>query len=340
MATIYDVAKKANVSAMTVSRVINNHPSIKEETRKRVEKAIKELDYIPNRSAQSLISKDSKLLSLIVTDVSNPFFTSIARGAEDKAHEEGFQLVFSNTDENIEKESSYIKSAVSRGIDGMLLTPAGDASTKNVEALTRHHIPFVLIDRDVEAIDTDIVIGDNVDGTNKLLNHLYELGHERIGFVTGPATVSNVREREGAYVDFLKKHQLPINENWMFRTDLRKVKTSTYIKTLLTMPKESQPTAIYCSSNFLAVDLVNNLHVFGIRVPDDISVVCYDDPHPMPLHNSFFTVVNQPAYQFGYKGMEMLINRIENKEAKQSQKIIYLPELIIRRSSKNLNYDS
>ncbi|MRH41065.1 LacI family DNA-binding transcriptional regulator [Aquibacillus halophilus] len=337
MATIYDVAKRANVSAMTVSRVINNGSSIKESTRLRVEKAIKELDYIPNRSAQSLISKDTKLLSLLITDVANPFFTSIARGAEDKAHEKGYQLVFSNSDENIEKETSYIRSAVSRGIDGMLLTPSGDFSIQNINILTKYKIPFVLVDRSLKGIESDIVHGDNSDGTKKLMDHLFENGHRTIGFVTGPSSISNVRERGDAYKQFIKDNKLPFNEKWTFQTDLARMQTLSYINLLLEASKEDRPTAILCSNNFLAADLVNNMNKMGLHVPDDISVVCFDDPHAIQMPNSFFTVVNQPAYKFGYTGMEMLIDRIEGKSGKEHKEIVYDTELIIRQSTKKIN---
>ncbi|SES75167.1 LacI family transcriptional regulator [Salinibacillus kushneri] len=337
MTTIYDVAKRANVSAMTVSRVINNASSIKKETRLRVEKAIKELDYIPNRSAQSLTSKDTRLLSLIVTDVTNPFYTRIARGAEDKAHEEGYQLVFSNSDENIEKESSYIRSAISRGIDGILFTPSGDDSRKNIKFIQKHNIPVVLIDRYLDGIELDSIIGDNHTGTKKLMNHLYEYGHRKIGFVTGPNSVSTTRERMEGFKSFIEENHLPYNQKWVFTTNLTNMKTSHFIKDLLTLPKEDRPTAIFCTNNFLAVDLMNSLNNIDLKVPDDISIVCFDDPQPIPMHNSFFTVVSQQPYEYGYIGLSMLINRIEGKQKEEQKRIVYTPELMIRHSTKIIN---
>ena len=334
MTTIYDVAKKANVSAMTVSRVINQATTIKEETRLRVLKAIEELDYIPNRSARSLTSKDSKLLSLIITDITNPFFTSVARGAEDKANEMGYQLVFSNSDENIEKESSYIRSAISRGIDGMLLVSTGDDSKKNTDLLSKYSIPFVLIDREIQGVSTTLITGDNQSGTFRLMEHLVQSGHKRIALVTGPPSISNIREREASYLQFLKQENLPYND--VFRTDLTKIKIEPYVEKILRLPKEQRPTAIFAINNFLAVKLINQLKTFGINVPEDISVVCFDDPSPIPDYNPFLTVISQPAYKFGYMGMEILINRIEGKIDSSPQRIVLPSELLIRQSTRKI----
>ncbi len=336
LATIYDVAKRANVSAMTVSRVINNATNIKEATRQKVLKAIEELDYIPNRSAQTLTSKDSKLLSLLITDVANPFYTSVARGAEDKAHERGYQLVFSNSDESFDKESSYIRSAISRGIDGMLFTPSGDSSVQNINLLSKHHIPVVLVDRRLD-LELDMVVGDNINGTKMLMNHLYELGHTRIGLVTGPSVVSTTRERDEGYNNFIKEKGLPSDDRWIFRTDLTKRRTSAYIAQLLALPAEERPTAFFSNNNFLAVDLLNSLNEFGIKVPEDVSVVCFDDPQPIPMPDSILTVVRQQPYEYGYVGMEILIDRIEGSKTSKPNTFVYTPEMIIRHSTKRLN---
>jgi LacI family transcriptional regulator len=336
MITIYDVAKKANVSAMTVSRVINNSPSIKKETRMKVEKAIKELDYIPNRSARSLISKDTKLLSLIITDVTNPFFTSLARGAEDKANESGYQVVFSNSDENLEKESAYIRSAVARRIDGMLLAPTGDASAKNIKTLSKHHIPFVLIDRTIEGVQCDAVVGDNFNTMQKLIDHLIQLGHKKIALITGPSNVSNMKERELAYIHILQSAGIAVEEKWIHRSDLKNTRSDEIIDRLLSLPKNERPTSLLVTNNFLAVDAIKSLRKHCIKVPEDISVVCFDDPEPIPDFNPFLTVAAQPAYEFGFKGIQMLIEKIEGKDEPSSRTLRLSSELIVRHSTAQL----
>jgi LacI family transcriptional regulator len=334
--TIYDVAKKANVSAMTVSRVINKSPLIKEGTRVKVEQAIKELDYIPNRSARSLISKDTKLLSLIITDITNPFFTKIARGAEDQADKMGYQVVFSNSDEKIEKESAYIRSSVSRNMDGILFAASGDASAANIGLLNRHRIPFVLIDREIEGIQADLIIGDNRQSMECLMNHLYENGHKHIALLTGPHDVSNSRERESIYIQSLKRKGIALDERWIQRSDLREIHTDGMIQLLLDLPESVRPTAIVATNNFLAVNAIQSLRKRNIHLPEEMSIVCFDDPSPID-YDLFLTVVSQPAYEMGSTGMKLLIERIEGTRKGSLQKIILPSEFIGRKSVFKLN---
>src|SRR5690625_2779728 len=189
MATIYDIAKLANVSPMTVSRVINDSKNVSESTRAKVNRAIQELNYIPNSSARYLTSKKSNILSLVITDIRNPFFTKLARGAEDKAKQMGYRLMLCNSDEDIEKESDYITMLISTGVDGVMITPSRDHSRKNLRTLNKHNIPFVLIDRKINGIEADAIHGDSKNGTRELLTHLIELGHERIAMINGPLDV-------------------------------------------------------------------------------------------------------------------------------------------------------
>lgn len=332
MVTIYDIAKKANVSAMTVSRVLNNSPNIKEDTRIRIEKIIAELDYIPNRSARSLISKHSKLLSLIITDITNPFFTKIARGAEDQADKMGYQVVFSNSDEKSDKESAYIRSAISRNIDGVLLSPAGNDSASNIDFLEKHRIPYVLIDREIEGVKADIVLGDNQGSIRLAMDLLFQNGHEKIALLTGPSNISNISEREAAYIKALQKKNISLDERWIQRSHLRDIQTDSIIDFFLALPEESQPTAIVATNNFLAVNALNSLHKRQIQLPQHMSIVSFDEASPLPDHHSFLTVVAQPAYEIGQIGMQLLIERIEGTETATPRKIVLPSELIVRQS--------
>lgn len=313
---------------MTVSRVINNHKSISPETRERVNKAIKELDYIPNNNARSLISKDTKLLGLIITDITNPFFTSIARGAEDKANEKGYQVVFSNSDENLEKESSYIRSVISRGIDGLLYAPANNLSIKNANTLKKHDIPFVLIDREIEGLEEDLVIADNKQSIDHSMEHLVKLGHTKIAFVSGPTSISNSRERKEAYLNYIDKNALSYDPSWIYDTGLRDIKIDGFVQRLLDLPNDQRPTAIVVTNNFIAIKLIRMLNKHGLSVPDDLSLVSFDDSSPLPLHKAFLTIIKQPAYEIGYLGMDLLIEKIEGKKDKVKKKIVLPTKLI------------
>ncbi|WP_099352554.1 LacI family DNA-binding transcriptional regulator [Fredinandcohnia onubensis] len=336
MVTIYDIAKKANVSSMTVSRVINNSGNISEKTKKKVEQVIKELNYIPNNAARTLTLKHSKILSLLITDITNPFFTKVARGAEDKAKQMGYRLLLSNSDENFVKESEYIEMLLSSGVDGVLIAPTGDDSKKNLKTLIKHKIPFVLIDRHVKEIECDIVLGDNYEGTRRLVSHLIEFGHSKIALINGPTNISTSQSREQSFKETLKIHGIPINEKLLFNISFKQNDAKDVIDNILALPKSERPTAIFAGNNFIAIDIIKILNEKNLQVPEDISLVCFDDPDPIPDYRPFLTLAAQPAYEFGYLGTQLLIERIEKKGPKETRKIVLPSEIFIRKSTKEL----
>ncbi|WP_282940958.1 LacI family DNA-binding transcriptional regulator [Paenibacillus sp. RC67] len=333
MVTIYDIAKKANVSPMTVSRVINNSPSISEKTRKKVEEIIQELDYIPNKQARSLISKETKLVSLVISDISNPFFTNLARGAEDKALQAGYQLLLGNTDEQTDKESRYIDLLLSTKVDGVLIAPTGDPSLANLRKLAKRRVPFVFVDRYVDGIAADLVMGDNAETTRKLVAHLVEQGHRRITLINGPDTVSNARERRLAFTDALTLNGLEMSPELLIETHFRQDNFSDIVRTLINLSPSGRPTAILAANNFIGVNTLRALREMNLRVPEDIAVACFDDPEPIPDYNPFLTVAAQPAYDMGYMGMQMLIERIEGTAPSSNRKVVLPSQLIVRKST-------
>ncbi|MCJ7840739.1 LacI family transcriptional regulator [Lederbergia sp. NSJ-179] len=334
MVTIYDIAKEANVSAMTVSRVINNSGNISQKTREKVEAVIKELGYIPNSSARSLTSKKTKILSLMVTDITNPFFTNIARGAEDKAMQMGYQLMLCNSDENVDKESKYIDMLISTGTDGVLAAPANDSSKKNLQKLSKYQIPYVLIDRYIEELSCDQVLSDNETTTRRLLEHLIKQGHRQIAIINGPLEIATARERHNAYLKTLNLYELPINEHWIHQSHfLRDSDVSDTIKGMLELPESEQPTAIFATSNFIGINTVKYLKENHVKVPEDIAVVCYDSIPNYLGTEPFLTSAEQPSYNFGYLGAQLLIERIENKAPETPRKIVLPSEVHFRESS-------
>ncbi|MGE7767313.1 LacI family DNA-binding transcriptional regulator [Peribacillus sp. NPDC096540] len=333
MTTIYDIAKKANVSPMTVSRVINNKGNISEKTREKVEAVIKELNYIPNSAAQSLNIKKTKLLSLIITDITNPFFTKVARGAADKANQMGYQLILCNTDENYEKESEYINALISKRVDGVIIAPTGDQSTKNLKKLIKNRIPFTLIDRKIEDVSCDRVLGDNYEGTKLLLQHLIDYGHKRIAMVHGPLTISTSKERYQAYIETLKINDLNIEPAFLVETHYKQEKQWNGIAHLVNVSPADRPTAIFAANNFIAIKIIKSLREKKIKVPEDIAVVCFDDLELFSDFDPFLTVSSQPAYDFGYLGTQLVIERVDEVGPADYRTINLKPELVIRKSS-------
>lgn len=335
MVTIYDIARRAGVSAMTVSRVINNTGRISEKTRTRVRKIMDEMNYVPNMMARSLVLQETKLLSLLITDIANPFYTTLARGAEDAAKRAGYKLLFGNSDENLQKEREYVEMIRTTRVDGVLFAPAGDRSTEHLEALRRLNIPFVLLDREVPGIESDCVLGDSREGARRLVEHLISLGHRRIALINGSPDVSTARLREAGYRDALKLGDLALDETLIVQTGYKPFEDESALDSLL--GRSDPPTAVFAANNFLAVGLIRLLRARGLRVPDDISVVCFDDLGSDSVLDPFLTVAAQPAYHFGALGLQMLIERIQGTAAAGWRRIVLPSELIVRRSARRLN---
>src|SRR5919204_6592607 len=181
--TIRDVARRAGVSPMTVSRVINDSTRVSRETRGRVEAAIAELGYVPSRLARGLSAQRTGTLALIVPDVANPFFTLVVRGAEDVARRGNYRMILCDTRANLAIEREVIEEMIAHRVEGVAIAPVSDRSHSHLRRLTRYGVPFVLIDRTLPGVDCDIVVGDNANGARRLVQHLVSLGHRRIGFI-------------------------------------------------------------------------------------------------------------------------------------------------------------
>ncbi|WP_028545377.1 LacI family DNA-binding transcriptional regulator [Paenibacillus taiwanensis] len=331
MTTIYDIAKLANVSPMTVSRVINNNGRVSDKTRAKVKKIMKDLHYVPNSMARSLVLQQSHIITLLITDITNPFYTTVARGAEDAANRNGYKLMFGNTDESLLKEQEYVDTFLSMRVDGVLFAPVGDDSKPHLERLQQNNMPLVLLDREVPGVTADAVIGDSKDGARKLVELLIQQGHTRIALVNGSSHVSTARERLNGYVEALKLNDLPVDPSYV--TEWKYNQTGGDREVIRSwMDREDRPTAIFAANNILALETLKLLRSMDVRVPDDISLVSFDDFGQADEVSPFLTVASQPAYQFGVLGMQMLIERIQNNE-QPARKLVLPCSLITRASS-------
>ena len=334
MVTIYDVASKANVSAMTVSRVINNTGRISDRTRAKVKQVMDELGYVPNSMARSLVLQQTKLLSLLILDITNPFYTTLARGAEDAAMQAGYKLILSNSDEYFEKEKAYVDILLSMRVDGVLIAPVGNDSTENLTKFRQHGVPFVLLDREVPNIESDRVVGDSLEGAQRLVDYLIGIGHRRIALLNGSMNVSTARHRYMGYVESLKCNNLPFDENLVVElgySHIASTDSMNIINTLVTL--DNTPTTIFAANNSIALATVRALREAGIDVPNEMSVACFDEMETSTTLDPFLTFVAQPAYQFGYLGMQLLIDRIQQKTPQAWQTITLPSELMIRQST-------
>ncbi|BFH13071.1 LacI family transcriptional regulator [Paenibacillus melissococcoides] len=330
MATIYDIAKKANVSAMTVSRVINNTGRVSEKTRVKVKQVMEEMRYIPNSVARCLVTQESKIVSLLITDITNPFFTTMARGAEDAAMRHGYRLMFGNSDESFSKEKDYVEMILSMRVDGVLFAPSGDQSKEHLEWLQRQNVPFVLLDREVPGINCDAVLGDSRDGAKRMVAEMIRYGHRRIALVNGAQDVSTARERQSGYIEALQEAGIEFDESLVMQTSYSRVQDLSVAHWMELAP-ETRPTAIFAANNMLALSVLKSVRSLGLRVPEDLSIACFDDFGWVEEANQFFSVASQPAYEFGEQGMQLLLDRIKNRE-EQPRQIVLPCDILMRQS--------
>lgn len=329
MPTVHDVAKRAGVAPITVSRVINNSGYISEETRTRVEKIIKEIGYVPNTLARGLRSKRTNTLALVVTDITNPYFTLMARGVEDVAGASNYTVIYCNTDESETKEEKYANILAQRQVDGVLLVPAG-GNGRTIKFFESNGISVVVLDRRISGVDTDFVCSDSENGANLLVKLLIKLKHQRIAIITGPRSVSTSVDRVSGYQRALKEASLSKNE-MVYYGDFNQ--QSGYELTRQAMLQSPRPTAIFGANNFILIGIIKALHDLEINVPEDVSVVGFDDLPESMLVTPFLTVATQPAYEMGRLATELLLNRISGSLTDECQELILPTEIIERKST-------
>ena len=335
MSTINDVAKLAGVSAMTVSRVINNSGYIGRETRSRVEAAIAELAYVPNAVGRQLRSKQTKMLALVLSDIMNPFFTTIARGVEDVARARGFSVMFCNTDESEAEEAQYLLMLVQRQVDGVLLVPAS-TSGKPLRLLSSHHMPVVVLDRRIQSRQIDSVRSDSEAGAYTLTQHLIGLGHRRIAMLTGRRSVSTSIDRVAGYCRAMFDAGIELDDDLVRYGEYNygeynQVDGNRMAQEVVAL--DPRPTAIFAANNFIAFGAMRGLRGAGLRVPEDVSIVAFDDLPVAWLSDPFMTVVDQPAYEIGRRAAELLLSRLDGTISGPGREVVLPSELIIRRSS-------
>jgi LacI family transcriptional regulator len=327
--TINDVAKRANVSPVTVSRVLNAAPNVNAATRARVSQAIAELGYVPNVVARSLRSRRTRSIALILPDITNPFWPTVARGVEDAAQRSGYTVLLCNSDENADKQARYLEVVISQQVDGVIIAPA-DSDAANLALLRERHIPTVVLDRRVNGWDVDTVRGDSVGGAHMLTRHLIELGHRRIAMLTGPANTSTSQDRLAGYEAALRRAGIDCDEDLTRFGEFRQSSGQEMAEAVLAMRRP--PTAIFGANNTIALGALAAIGECGQRVPQDVALVCFDDVSPSSQLFPFLTVVEQPAYQMGFEAARLLFGRLDDAEVVPPRHIMLPGRLIVRLS--------
>ena len=327
MPTIQDVARRAGVAPITASRVINNTGYASQDVRQRVLAAVAELGYLPNTLARSLRSRKSETLALILTDITNPFFTTVARGVEDTASDAGYTVIFCNTDESEEEERKYLQVMLQKRVDGILLVPAG-GGLKSLQLARAQGTPLVVLDRRAAGEEVDVVRCDSQGGARDLIRLLVALGHRHIAMLSGPAGVSTAVDRVTGFRQALAEAGL---EGQVLVGSFTQASGAELTRQALTAAP--RPTALFAANNFIAIGALNALRELGLRVPEDIALVGFDDLPPGLVTFPFLTVASQPAYEMGSRATQRLIERLEGRGGAEPREIILPTQLIFRASS-------
>jgi DNA-binding LacI/PurR family transcriptional regulator len=330
MAKLEDVARLAEVSIATVSRVINEPHLVREETREKVQRAIRTLRYEPSRVARRLRVENggANLIGLVIPDIQNPFFADIARGVEDVAQQHGYTVFLGNSDEDAGKERRYLEVMRAESVDGIIVPPISE-DDPTVAELAGSGLPVVCVDRRLAKVQVDTVIVDNIRGAYEAVDHLVRLGHRRIGFIEGRPELSTSKERLRGYEQALREHGIALDPTLIRRGDSRQASGRVLTQALLALPK--RPTALLVGNNLMTLGALEALHLQGVSIPDDLALVGYDDMPWAMAFNPPLTAVRQPGYEVGRRAVELLLQRI--REPERSPTLLMLqPELVVRRS--------
>jgi LacI family transcriptional regulator len=329
MATIHDVARRAGVSATTVSHVINSTRPVSSDLRDRVLLAMDELGFQPNALARSLRRKQSHTIGLVVPDTTNPFFAEMARGIEDAAYTAGHTVILCNSDGDTEREALYLELLLKRQVDGIVLVSASE-SVEVTRSISERALPIVVVDRELPGVALDCVFTDQVAGGRLATSHLLALGHRNIGCITGPAALAPSEGRVQGYVAALKAAGRAVDDRLIAHGDFHD--RSGYTSGLRLLALDNRPTAIFASNDMMAIGAMAAAREFGLTVPGDISIVGYDDIGLAEYMNPPLTTVAQPKYELGRVSAQLLLERTLDRSL-PPRRVLLRSSLVVRGST-------
>jgi len=319
--TIIDVARKAGVSLTTVSRVSNNDTKkhMRKETKERVLRVIKELDYTPNKYARFMKRQKSGVIGVLVPDISDQFFSLMIRGIENISYQNGYSVVICDADNSLEKEKKYIRILLKEMVEGVILTSSGIENEK-VKKLTKERIPVILADRKLKTGDFPYVGSDGVKDSYILTKYLIDLGYKEIGFLKGPSEVATATERFKGYIRVMEQNKLIINENYLKQGDYTFQSGYLAGKEFVNLTK--LPQAIIAANDLMAVGIIRALEEKGLRIPQDIGVAGFGNIPLSSLVKPKLTTIEIPAYDIGREVALILLSHIKRKRKRIKTKIM------------------
>ncbi len=331
--TILDIAKKANVSAMTVSRVINGAGQVKKETRERVERVIEELDYKPNLFARSLSSKKSMMIGVVINRVKQVFFDNyigkISSGITDAAAAKNYRVMFFPVEKQDNRIAAYYDIVRSHIPDGLIILRS-KIDDPRIQVLAEHEVPFVLVNHKTYKKNYNFVDTENIKGVEAAMDYLFRHGHRKIAFLAGSMDETNSRDRLKGYRAALEKQALEHRDDWVLYGDFNKDRA--YEETGKLFQEKDRPTAILASDDYMAIGAMQRIRAEGLSVPKDISIIGFDDVEIASYIKPALTTIRQPLVELGESAAQSIIDIIEGKQKAPVHKFLKL-ELVERDSA-------
>jgi LacI family transcriptional regulator len=328
MATIKDVAALAGISYTTVSHVVNNTRPVSKEVRIKVEEAIKTLDYVPSAVARSLKAKTTATIGLLVPNSLNPYFAELARGIEDYCERNGYCVILCNSDDNPDKQRSYLRVLLEKRVDGLIVASAGGDSGL-AQGLAGVRTPMVIVDRGLEGVDADLVRIDHEYGAFLATRHLLELGHRDIATISGPTTTSVAQMRLAGFCRAFHEAGLEVPDGRMLESDF--TSTGGYNAAAILLER-NPPSAIFAANDMIGIGVLRAAAERNIRVPTQLSVIGFDDIQMSRYVYPALTTVGQSILQLGEMAAEVLLRRIAKPDLATRQRIV-TPSIVMREST-------
>lgn len=333
--TIKDIAKKANVSPSTVSRVLNNSGYVKEETRIKINEAIKEMNYTPSAIARSLSRRETNTIGVIVPDITNTYFGEIIQGISHVAEENDLNIIFFNTDNNLEKEIKALNILKEQRIKGVIMTPGFGAEKANEiykDTIVNLNCPVILVAADVKGTDLNGVFVDNIKGAFYSTSLLIKEHHKKIGIMLGIISSEPTSQRLEGYKKALEENDIKINDKYIYYSDYSMEKAYELTKEIIA--SENKPTALIVCSNRMTMGVLKAIEEAEMKIPDDISIIGSDKNELLDMLRMNITYVDECPVELGKKSMDMLCDIINNKKNNENKRITIVPKIKIKGSEK------
>ncbi len=326
--TLKMVAERAEVSVNTASRAINNKPDINEETKKRVLRIAKELGYIRNAAAVALRTKKTRTIGVVIADNSNPFYAEVLNGIEVAAREKNYHIILANTQRDYKKEEEAINLLLAKRVDGLLIAPVQDRDD-DIRKLIKTNLPFVIVGRDFENIEIDVVYNDEIKGGFLATEYLIKKGHKRIALIDGFLYKSPAKGRLEGYKKALNEYGIPLDDSLISVGDINL--EDGYERTRQMLGKNLNFTAIFAYNDMMAFGAMQAIKEKGLRIPEDIGLVGYDDISFSSLMDPALTTIRLNKQELGIESVKLLLSRI-NGNRKIDQKIMLDGDIIARKT--------